>query len=62
MHPQLASQLTAFLETVEGLLESKPHAESEPTSRLSIAEVKRVFDDDLLAVLEFSREDNTIES
>ncbi len=53
-------KLTAFLETVNGLLESPPRAEDESQPEIALAEVKRVFDDEQLALLEFSQEDQII--
>ena len=53
-------KLTAFLEIVNGVLERPPPTESEVTTEVSVAEVMRVFDDDQLAVLEFSQEDQVI--
>ena len=53
-------KLTAFLETIDGLLESTTRAERKSISRVTVAGVKRVFDDDLLAVLEFSHKEDII--
>jgi hypothetical protein len=53
-------KLTAFLETVNGLLERPPHPESEVTSGITVAEIRRVFDDEQLAVLEFSQDEHVI--
>jgi hypothetical protein len=53
-------KLTAFLETIDSLLNSTTRTEGESTSEITVAEVKRVFDDELLNVLEFSQEDHVI--
>jgi hypothetical protein len=53
-------KLTAFLETINALLESTPRTEDISTTRITVAEVKRVFDDDHFTVLEFSHEENII--
>jgi hypothetical protein len=53
-------KLTAFLETVNGLLESPPRTEEESQPEIKLAEVRRVFDDDQLAVLEFSQDGQVI--
>ena len=53
-------KLTAFLETINGLLESPPRTEGEITSGVTVAEVMRVFEDDQLEVLEFSQDENVI--
>jgi hypothetical protein len=53
-------KITAFLEIINELLERPPPTESESISGITVAEVKRVFDDDQLAVLEFSQEEHAI--
>ena len=53
-------KLTAFLELINGLLESTPRTEDESQPEITLAEVKRVFDDDHLNVLEFSQKDQVI--
>jgi hypothetical protein len=53
-------KLTAFLETVNTLLKSPQPTESESRPEIPLAEVKRVFDDCQLEVLEFSQEDQVI--
>jgi hypothetical protein len=53
-------QLTTFLSTIDTLLGSQPRAEAEHTPQVTIAEVKRVFDDELLKVLEITQEDPVI--
>jgi hypothetical protein len=53
-------KLTAFLELVNGLLETPPQSEDVSISGVTVAEVRRVFDDDQLTVLEFSQEENII--
>ena len=53
-------KLTAFLETVNGLLKRPPPTEDTSAPEITLAEVKRVFDDDQLAVLEFAQEDQVI--
>ena len=53
-------KLTAFLKIVNGFLESTPHTEDTSQPEIALAEVKRVFDDDQLAVLEFTQETGVI--
>lgn len=53
-------KLTAFLEIVNGVLQSPPSTEGEVTSGITVAEAMRVFDDDQLEVLEFSQDKQVI--
>ncbi|MCW4041138.1 MAG: hypothetical protein NWE83_10355, partial [Candidatus Bathyarchaeota archaeon] len=53
-------KLTAFLETINALLKTPPRTEDISTTRITVTEVKRVFDDDQLTVLEFSQDDHVI--
>jgi hypothetical protein len=53
-------KLNAFLEIVNGLLESPPRSEDVSTSGITMAEIMQVFDDDQLAVVEFSQNKQVI--
>jgi hypothetical protein len=53
-------KLTAFLETVNGLLKRPPRTDETSRPEINLAEVKRMFDDDHLAVLEFAQVDQVI--
>ena len=53
-------KLTAFLEIVNGFLERPPRIEDESQPGITLADVKWVFDNDQLAVLEFEQEENVI--
>ena len=53
-------KLTAFLDIVNGFLERPSHIEDESPLQIALAEVMRVFDDDQLAVLEFTQEQNVV--
>ncbi len=53
-------KLTAFLDIVNGVLERPPPTEGDVTSGITVAEIMRVFDDDQLAVLEFSQDEQVI--
>ena len=53
-------KLTAFLETINKSLKSPPQSEDASTSEITVAEIKQVFDNDQLEVLEFSQVANII--
>ena len=53
-------KLTAFLETINALLEHPPRTEDKVTTKITSAEIMRVFNDDQLDVLEFSQEEHVI--
>jgi hypothetical protein len=53
-------KLTAFLEIINGLLESPSPTEDISQPEIDLAEVMRVFEDDHLEVLEFSQAENVI--
>jgi hypothetical protein len=54
-------KLTGFLDIINELLERPPPSMAdETTPGVSLADVRRVFDDDQLNVLEFSQEENVI--
>lgn len=53
-------KLTAFLDIVNGFLQRPPPTKGDVASGITVAEIMRVFDDDQLAVLEFSQDENVI--
>jgi len=53
-------QLNMFIESIDKLVEKEARTDEVPPTTVTLEQVRRVFDDDLLNVLEFSQEGNTI--
>ncbi len=53
-------QLNRFIESIDKLVEKEARTEELPPTTVTLEQVRRVFDDDLLNVLDFSQEGNTI--
>jgi hypothetical protein len=53
-------QLNMFIESIDQLVEKEARIEEVPPTTVTLEQVRHVFDDDLLNVLEFSQEGNTI--
>jgi hypothetical protein len=53
-------QLNMFIEFIDKLVEKEARTDEVPPTTVTLEQVRCVFDDDLLNVLEFSQEGNTI--
>lgn len=53
-------QLMTFIESIDTLVEKEVRIEEIPPTSATLAEVRRVFNEELLNVLAFSQEGNTV--